>query len=46
MLHRLMIVAGGLSFVIGALAFVAAFGCLAANVNHPGVVREVLGDTC
>jgi hypothetical protein len=43
--HRLMIVAGGLSFVIGALAFVAAFSYLAANFNYPGVVRGVLGDT-
>lgn len=46
MLHRLMIVAAVLSLVIGALAFVAAFGHVAANVNFPGVVREVLGHTC
>jgi hypothetical protein len=36
--HRRMIVAGGLSFVIAALAFVAVFGYLAANFDYPDIL--------
>jgi hypothetical protein len=33
-----MIVAGGLSFIVGALAFVAVFSYLAANFAYPGIL--------
>jgi hypothetical protein len=39
MQHRLMIVAGGLSFVIGALAFVAVFSYLAATFDYPAILE-------
>lgn len=46
MQHRKMIVAGGASFVIGALAFVLVFSYLAANFSYPtildGSAAEVL----
>jgi hypothetical protein len=38
MQHRPMIVIGGLSFVIGALAFVSVFSYLAANFDYPGIL--------
>jgi hypothetical protein len=38
MQHRPMIVAGGLSFIFGALAFVAVFSYLAANFAYPGIL--------
>jgi hypothetical protein len=38
MQHRPMIVAGGLSFILGALAFVAVFSYLAANFDYPGIL--------
>ena len=38
MQHRAMIVAGGLSFVVGALAFVSVFSYLAANFDYPGIL--------
>lgn len=38
MRHRPMIVAGGLSFIVGALAFVAVFSYLAANFSYPGIL--------
>jgi hypothetical protein len=46
MQHRKMIVIGGASFVVGALAFVFVFSYLAANFNYPkildGSAAEVL----
>lgn len=46
MQHRKMIVAGGLSFVVGALAFVLVFSYLAAKFDYPhildGSAAEVL----
>lgn len=46
MQHRSMVLAGGLSFIIGAFAFVAVFSYLAANFNYPdildGTAAEVL----
>lgn len=39
MQYRKMIVAGGLSFVVGALAFVLVFGYLAANFSYPGILK-------
>ena len=36
--HRPMIIAGGLSFVVGALAFVSVFTYLAANFDYPGIL--------
>jgi hypothetical protein len=36
--HRPMIIAGGLSFVVGALAFVSVFSYLAANFDYPGIL--------
>ena len=38
MQHRKMIVSGGVCFIVGALAFVAAFGYLAAKFNYPDVL--------
>jgi hypothetical protein len=38
MQHRAMIIAGGLSFVVGALAFVSVFSYLAANFDYPGIL--------
>jgi len=44
--HRKIIVAGGLSFIVGALAFVAVFSYLAAKFSYPdvldGTAAEVL----
>src|SRR6185295_4392356 len=37
--YRKMIVAGGLSFVVGALAFVLVFAYLAANFDYPGILK-------
>jgi len=46
MQHRKIVVAGGLSFIVGALAFVAVFSYLAANFDYPkildGSAAEVL----
>jgi hypothetical protein len=39
MQHRNMIIAGGVSFIGGALAFVAVFGYLAANFDYPGILE-------
>jgi len=36
--YRKMIVAGGLSFVVGALAFVLVFSYLAANFDYPDIL--------
>ncbi len=38
MQHRSMIIAGGLSFIVAALAFVAVFSYLAANFDYPGIL--------
>ena len=38
MQHRSMITAGGLSFVVGALAFVSVFSYLAANFDYPAIL--------
>ena len=38
MQHRKMIVAGGLSFVVGALAFVLVFSYLAAKFDYPSIL--------
>jgi hypothetical protein len=38
MQHRKMIVAGGLSFVVGALAFVLVFSYLAAKFDYPNIL--------
>jgi hypothetical protein len=38
MQHRPVVIAGGLSFVIGALAFVSVFSYLAANFDYPGIL--------
>lgn len=39
MQYRKMVVAGGLSLVVGALAFVFVFACLAANFDYPGILK-------
>jgi hypothetical protein len=36
---RKIIVAGGVSFVVGALAFVLVFSYLAANFDYPGILE-------
>ena len=36
--HRSIVSAGGLCFVIGALAFVSVFSYLAANFDYPGIL--------
>ncbi len=36
--QRRVIVAGGVSFIVGALAFVAVFSYLAANFDYPGIL--------
>jgi hypothetical protein len=38
MSHRPMVLAGGLSFIVGAIAFVAVFSYLAANFDYPAVL--------
>jgi hypothetical protein len=38
MQHRAMVIAGGLSFVVGALAFVSVFSYLAANFDYPDIL--------
>jgi hypothetical protein len=38
MQHRKMIVAGGLSFIVGALAFVLVFSYLAAKFDYPNIL--------
>ena len=38
MKSRMIVVAGGLSFIVGALAFVLVFSYLAANFNYPSVL--------
>ena len=46
MQHRRMIAAGGLCFIVGALAFIGVFSYLAANFDYPqildGSAAEVL----
>lgn len=44
MKQRSMIVAGGVSLVFGALAFVAVFSYLAANFDYPGVLDGSAAD--
>ena len=44
MQHRKMIVAGGLSFVVGALAFVLVFSYLAANFDYPDILDGSAAD--
>ena len=44
MQHRSIIMAGGLSFVVGALAFVAVFSYLAANFDYPGILDGSAAD--
>ncbi|HYR83641.1 MAG TPA: DUF4386 family protein [Terriglobia bacterium] len=39
MQYRKMIVAGGLSLVVGALAFVLVFSYLAASFDYPGILK-------
>ncbi len=39
MQSRRMIIVGGLSFIVGALAFVAVFSYLAANFDYPGILE-------
>lgn len=38
MQQRSLMIAGGLSFIVGALAFVSVFSYLAANFDYPGVL--------
>lgn len=38
MQHRSIIFAGGISFIVGALAFVSVFSYLAANFDYPGIL--------
>lgn len=38
MKSRTLIIAGGLCFIVGALAFVAVFSYLAAKFNYPGIL--------
>src|SRR5689334_21845467 len=38
MQNRPIIAAGGLSFIVGALAFVAVFSYLAASFDYPGIL--------
>ena len=38
MQQRSIIVAGGICFIVGALAFVGVFSYLAANFNYPGIL--------
>ena len=38
MQYRPIILAGGLCFVVGALAFVSVFSYLAANFDYPGIL--------
>ncbi|MBL9214393.1 MAG: DUF4386 family protein [Opitutaceae bacterium] len=46
MSHRKIVILGGISFIVGALAFVAVFGYLAAKFSYPdildGAAAEVL----
>ena len=44
MQHRRMIFAGGLSFVVGALAFVFVFSYLAANFDYPDILEGAAAD--
>lgn len=36
--YRKIIIAGGASFIVGALAFVFVFSYLAANFNYPDIL--------
>lgn len=38
MQHRSLVIAGGLNFIVGALAFVSVFSYLAANFDYPGIL--------
>ncbi len=42
--NRSMIIAGGLSLVVGALAFVGVFSYLAANFDYPGILDGTAAD--
>lgn len=44
MTNRSMIIAGGLSLVVGALAFVGVFSYLAANFDYPGILDGTAAD--
>ena len=44
MRDRLMIATGGLSFVVGALAFVAVFSYLAATFDYPAILEGSAGE--
>ncbi len=44
MQSRKIVVAGGLSFVVGALAFVLVFSYLAANFNYPDILDGSAGE--
>ena len=44
MQHRSIIMAGGLSFIVGALAFVSVFSYLAANFDYPGILDGSAAD--
>jgi hypothetical protein len=44
MQHRKMIVAGGLSFIVGALAFVLVFSYLAAKFDYPNILDGSAGE--
>lgn len=44
MQHRKMIIVGGLSFVLGAFAFVTVFSYLAANFNYPAILEGDAGE--
>ena len=39
MQHRPIIIAGGISFIVGALAFVLVFSYLAANFDYPNILE-------
>lgn len=42
--HRKIIVVGGVSFIVGALAFIAVFSYLAAKFNYPAVLDGAAAD--
>lgn len=44
MQSRKMIIAGGVSFIVGALAFVLVFSYLAANFEYPNILKGAASD--
>ena len=44
MQYRKIIIAGGVSFIVGALAFVLVFSYLAANFEYPNILKGAAGD--